>query len=164
LGWKLAAEMTGPTPEDLLDTYHDERHEVGRQVLRNIEAQGLLLLGGPEVDATRAVLAELIEHPEVNRRLAGMISGLDVRYGSDPHPLVGARIPHVDLNTGTARTSPTELLRHGHGVLLALSGGPTRHGWLRETVAPWVRRVDLVAAVPPPGSPVDGLDTVLLRP
>jgi 2-polyprenyl-6-methoxyphenol hydroxylase-like FAD-dependent oxidoreductase len=164
LGWKLAAEVTGPAPEGLLDTYHDERHEVGRQVLSNIEAQGLLLLGGPEVDATRAVLTELVEYPEVSLRLASMISGIDVRYGHDRHPLVGARVPHVELNTDAARTSTTMLLRQGHGVLLDLSGDPTRNRWLRDTATPWVRRVDLVAAVPPPGSPIDGLDTVLLRP
>jgi len=60
LGWKLAAVATGRAPDRLLDTYHDERHEIGRLVLSNIEAQGLLLLGGPEVDSTRAVLAELM--------------------------------------------------------------------------------------------------------
>jgi oxygenase len=164
LGWKLAAEVTGSAPEDLLDSYHDERHDVGRRVLSNIEAQGLLLLGGPEVDSIRAVLAELIGYPVVNVRLASMISGIDVRYGHDRHPLVGARVPHVELDTDTARTSTTELLRQGHGVLLDFSGGPARHTRLRDAAAQWARRVDLVPAVPPPGSPVAGLDTVLLRP
>lgn len=78
LGWKLAAEVTGSAPDGLLDSYHHERHEVGRRVLNNIRAQGLLLLGGPEVDQLRAVLAELIAYPEVNDRLASMISGLDI--------------------------------------------------------------------------------------
>ncbi|MBC6456926.1 FAD-dependent monooxygenase [Actinomadura sp. HBU206391] len=79
LGWKLAAEVTGRAQEGLLDSYHDERHAVGRRVLSNIEAQALLLLGGDEVDAIRAVLAELIEFPTVRDRLAGVISGLDIR-------------------------------------------------------------------------------------
>lgn len=164
LGWKLAAEVTGWAPDGLLDSYHDERHEVGRQVLSNIEAQGLLLLGGPEVDPIRVVLAELIKYPEVNDRLASMISGIDVRYGHDRHPLVGARIPHVELDTGAALTSTIELLRPGHGVLLDLSGDPARHRWLRDSVGSWTGRVDLVAALRLPGSPIDGLDTVLLRP
>jgi oxygenase len=155
LGWKLAAEVTGHAPEGLLDTYHDERHEIGRQVLRNIEAQGLLLLGGPEVDPIRAVLTELSRHPEVNDRLASMVSGIDVRYGHERHPMVGVRIPHVEL----AGTSTTELLRAGHGVLLDLSGDTARHALLCDATVP---RVDLVAV--PSGGPLDGLDTVLLRP
>jgi oxygenase len=157
LGWKLAAVATGRAPDGLLDTYHDERHQVGRLVLSNIEAQGLLLLGGPEVDSTRAVLAELIGYPVVRDRLASMISGIDVRYGDDPHPLVGARMPHVELGA----TSTTELLRTGHGVLLDTADCAGRQEWLRGATAGWV---DLVAAVPPSGSPLDGLETVLLRP
>jgi oxygenase len=141
LGWKLAAEVAGWAPDGLLDTYHAERHEIGRQVLSNIEAQALLLLGGPEADPTRAVLAELIGYPEVRDRLAGLVSGLDVRYGRDPHPLVGARMPDIDLCSG-------------HGVLL--TGG--RHAWLRAVTAPWRGRVDVVA------SPLDGPETVLVRP
>jgi len=169
LGWKLAAEVRGAAPEGLLDTYDEERHEVGRQVLCNIEAQGLLLLGGPEVDAIRAVLAELVRHPVVNDRLASMISGIDLRYGNDSSPLAGARVPHVELDTGTAVTSTTELLRAGHGVLLDLSGDTGRHGWLRGAAAPWAGRVDLVPAMPLPGGLADALladqiGTVLLRP
>jgi 2-polyprenyl-6-methoxyphenol hydroxylase-like FAD-dependent oxidoreductase len=163
LGWKLAAEVTGHAPDGLLDSYHDERHEVGRQVLRNIEAQGLLLLGGPEVDPIRSVLTELIRYPEVNDRLASMVSGIDVRYGRDRHPLVGARIPHVEFASGV---STTELLRAARGVLLELSGDTARHAALRDVVIRDAAgpHVDLVAAVASPGSPLDGLDTVLLRP
>jgi 2-polyprenyl-6-methoxyphenol hydroxylase-like FAD-dependent oxidoreductase len=164
LGWKLAAEVCGVAPEGLLDTYHDERHEVGRQVLDNILVQGQLLLGGPEVNALRSMLVELIKYREVNDRLASMISGIDVRYGHDPNPLVGARIPHIELDTGTAVTSTTELLRAGRGVLLDLSGDAARSSWLRDTVAPWAGRVDLVLAVRPAGAPADGTATMLLRP
>ncbi len=80
LGWKLALVVRGKAPQTLLDSYHDERHEVGRQVLANIRAQSLLLLGGPEVEPLRDLLTELIGQEDVRRRLAGMISGLDVRY------------------------------------------------------------------------------------
>jgi 2-polyprenyl-6-methoxyphenol hydroxylase-like FAD-dependent oxidoreductase len=161
LGWKLAAVATGRAPARLLDTYHDERHEVGRRVLSNIEAQGLLLLGGPEVDSTRAVLAELIRYPVVRDRLAAMISGIDVRYGDDPHPLVGARMPHIELDTEDGPTSTTELLRTGHGVLLDTAACAGRHDWLRGATAGWV---DLVAAAPPSEGTLAGLETVLLRP
>jgi 2-polyprenyl-6-methoxyphenol hydroxylase-like FAD-dependent oxidoreductase len=164
LGWKLAADVTGAAPAGLLDTYHRERHEVGRQVLANIRAQGLLLLGGPEVEAIRAVLAELMRYPAVNDRLAGMISGIDVRYRPGRHPLVGARVPAVGLTRGRARTTLAALLRPGRGVLLELSGHRLRTARIREHLAPWAGRVDLVEAAPPADGPLAGVDTVLLRP
>ncbi|MFC9962587.1 FAD-dependent oxidoreductase, partial [Streptomyces nigra] len=75
LGWKLAAVIRGENTGELLDSYHDERHAVGAGVLSNIRSQALLLLGGPEVESLRSVLAELMGHEEVRARLAGMISG-----------------------------------------------------------------------------------------
>ncbi|MFF2997815.1 FAD-dependent monooxygenase [Streptomyces sp. NPDC057950] len=80
LGWKLAAVVRGRAPEELLDTYDTERHTVGRQVLANIRAQVELLLGGPEVEPARALLTELLAVDDVRRHLAGMISGLGIRY------------------------------------------------------------------------------------
>lgn len=91
LGWKLAATVRGRAPEGLLDTYHEERHAVGRRVLSNIRAQARLLLGGPEVEALRSVIGELTSYERVRAHLAGMISGLDVRYAAaDALPLAAA--------------------------------------------------------------------------
>ncbi|WP_433325209.1 FAD-dependent monooxygenase [Spirillospora sp. CA-294931] len=160
LGWKLAAQVRGDAPDGLLDTYHDERHATGRRVLRAIEAQALLLLGGPEIDPLRAVLAELIGRPEAEARLAATISGLDVRYEPGPHPLVGARMPHLALDTGAGTVETAALLRGGRGVLLDLSAQPA----LGKAAAGWAGRVDLVTAARHPGGPVEGLDAVLLRP
>jgi 2-polyprenyl-6-methoxyphenol hydroxylase-like FAD-dependent oxidoreductase len=152
LGWKLAAEVTGRAPAGLLDTYHEERHPVGARVLANIQAQTLLLLGGPEVDATRRVLTELLAYPVVRAHLGGMISGLDVRYGdADGHPLVGTRLPPV-----AAAAAP---LRAGRGVLLDRSAQPARRARLAAIAAGWADRVDLV-----PAGPGQRPDTVLLRP
>jgi 2-polyprenyl-6-methoxyphenol hydroxylase-like FAD-dependent oxidoreductase len=126
LGWKLAADVTGRAPLGLLDSYHDERHPIGRHTLDNIEAQTLLLLGGREVDAARRTMAELIALPSVRDTLAATISGLDIRYGEacpDEHPLVGRRVPPVEIETALGRTKVTELLRTGRGLLLDLSGG-----------------------------------------
>ena len=160
LGWKLAAQVRGWAPAGLLDSYHRERHAVGRRVLANIEAQATVLLGGAEVEPLRGVVAELLRHDEVTDHLAGMISGLDVRYplGGDTGP-TGARAPHWELAGPTGPSSSATLLRTGHGVLLDFTG-EVRH----DVVGGWAGRVSLVSAVPPPGAAGPTVGTVLIRP
>jgi oxygenase len=168
LGWKLAAQVRGWAPVSLLDSYHDERHAVGRRVLANIEAQTTLLLGGAEVEPLRATVAELLGHGEVVGHLAGMISGLDVRYpsGSDA-PLLGGRVPHWELTAETGPSNTAELLRTGRGVLLDFAAGLPP-----GAVAGWADRVRMVSATPSPGpktgSPFEpgcqAVRAVLLRP
>ncbi|MFI6037296.1 FAD-dependent monooxygenase [Streptomyces sp. NPDC051315] len=168
LGWKLAAQVRGWAPTGLLDSYHDERRAVGRRVLANIEAQAMLLLGGAEVEPLRATVAELLGHDEVVGHLAGMISGLDVRYpdGSDAPPLVG-RAPYGELTTETGPSSTAELLRTGRGVLLDLAAGLPS-----GAAAGWTERVRTVSAATPhgpgTGAPFESGGTavraVLLRP
>ena len=144
LGWKLAAEIHGHAPPGLLDTYHSERHPVGARVLTNTQAQGSLYLTGDDMQPLREVFAELMVDDDVKRRLAGMVSGLDIRYDVGPgdHPLLGYRLPNQDLVVGDEKTTNYELLHAGHGVLLDLVDDPE----LREAAAPWVGRVDTVAA------------------
>ncbi|WP_412079695.1 FAD-dependent monooxygenase (plasmid) [Streptomyces xanthophaeus] len=163
LGWKLALHLRGAAPAELLDTYDAERHAVGRRVLANIRAQALMLLGGPEVEPLRTVLGELIALEDVRAHLAGMISGLDVRYdvGGPAHPLLGLRLPETALSAGGGETSTTRLLREGRGVLLDLRGAaddplPGADGW--------ADRVDVVAALPKQGGALEGVGAVLLRP
>ncbi|MGW1564415.1 SDR family oxidoreductase [Streptomyces sp. NPDC002144] len=172
LGWKLAAVVRGRAPQSLLDTYHDERHAVGTRVLAGIEAQTALLLGGPEVEATRSVLAELLGHERVRRHLAGTISGLDVHYGlgADGHPLSvpagapGTRLEPTEVVTDGATTTTTALLRSGRGLLLDLSGDPARHMALSRECGPWLDRVDLVAAATGPDGLPHHADAFLVRP
>ena len=156
LGWKLAAVVRGTAPESLVDTYHDERHPVGQRLLMNTQAQGHLILSGPEVAPLREVLGELAEIPEVRRHLAAMVSGLEIRYdvGAGTHPLLGARMPHWEL----AGTNPGKLLRHGRGVLLDLTDNPA----LRARAAGWTDRVDIVTR--PRVTPDDDTTAVLVRP
>lgn len=164
LGWKLAAEVSGHAPAGLLDTYHDERRGVARRVLRHIQAQTRLLLGDHSVEPARSLLRELVTYPAVRDLLAGVISGLDVRYHNGGNPLVGARVPHVDLSTEQGSTSTTRLLRSGRGVLLDLSADRARYSWLQRAlcdVTPWV---DIVPAVPTTAGQLACLETVLLRP
>ncbi|MDX3691337.1 FAD-dependent monooxygenase [Streptomyces europaeiscabiei] len=165
LGWKLAAVASGRAPESLLDTYHAERHPVGRRLLMNTQAQGMLFLSGDEMQPLRDVLAELIRYDDVSRHLAGMVSGLDIRYdlGAGDHPLLGMRMPRQELITASGKTTSTELLHQARGVLLDLADDPR----LRETAGGWADRVDVVTVTPHdlrPGSPLEGTRAVLVRP
>ena len=162
LGWKLGAEVAGTAPEGLLDSYHAERHAVGRRVLANIRAQALLLLGGPEVDASRAVLAELMDEEPVRAHLAGMISGLDIRYDVGPgtHPLLGRRLPHWRLGTPQNPFTSTSSLNSGRGLLLVPDGGARGREDPCSQAAPWADRVRTVTTPSVPGAV--GPDTALL--
>ncbi|MEU7143441.1 FAD-dependent monooxygenase [Nocardia sp. NPDC046473] len=154
LGWKLGAAVHNWAPEQLLDTYHAERHPVAAAVLRNVQAQSLLMdLDGtndPDVLAAKDLFASLMQLPEVQYHLDDMLSGIGIRYaipGSDDRPLVG--LPAPDRNVGPARLH--ELLRSGRGVLLDPSDE------LAELADPWADRVDRMGA---------GADTepMLIRP
>ncbi|WP_181785806.1 FAD-dependent monooxygenase [Streptomyces phytophilus] len=165
LGWKLSAVLRGTAPEDLLDTYHGERHPVGRRLLMNTQAQGLLFLSGPEVQPLRDVLTELLAYPEVGRHLAGMVSGLEIGYdvGGGSHPLLGHRMPHLDLTAAGRPTSSTKALNRGRGVLLDLQDNPV----LRARARAWLDRVDVVTATPTglsAASTLTGTAALLVRP
>lgn len=170
LGWKLAAQVAGHAPAGLLETYHEERHAVGRAVLGNITAQSMLLLGGGEVEPLRALLREQMELPEVRDWLAGMVSGLDVRYGADADPLVGTRLPHDEVGRPAALArlpgvpEPLAPLRAARGVLLDLSSDEKRGAMLRGMAPRWAGRVAMAAGAARPGSTVGGRDALLVRP
>lgn len=165
LGWKLAATVRGTAGPELLDSYHAERHPVGARLLLNTLAQGVLFLSGAEVEPLREVFADLMELPEVRRHLAGMVSGLDIRYDVGPgtHPLLGARVPRRELLGPDGPTTTTAALRTGRGVLLDLADDPE----LRRAAEPWADLVDVVTAAPrhlPEGCPLAGTSAALLRP
>lgn len=121
LGWKLAAVLDGYASDALLDTYESERRPVAERVLHNTRAQTALVRPGPHVDALRDIMTKLIEQPGVNEALSGMISGLDIHYpAGDGHPLIGRRIPDLDVRTAAGPTRIYELLHSGRPVLLDL--------------------------------------------
>src|SRR6478609_1856304 len=98
LGWKLAAEVAGWAPPGLLDSYHAERHPVGAAVIAHTRAQMTLLGTTPGAVALRGVFARLMDFPDVNRYITGVISGVDVRYDFGPGPeLLGRRLRSVRL-------------------------------------------------------------------
>ena len=161
LGWKLAAAVHGYAPPDLLDTYHTERHPVGARILANTLAQRILYLSGDDMDPMREVLAELLEYPEVQRHLVGMVTGLDIRYdvGSGDHPLLGRRLPDIELAGDFAESGTTSafaLLHAARGVVLDLAGNEE----LCAAAAPWGDRVDVVTA----SGRIDDAAAVLVRP
>ncbi|WP_332717063.1 FAD-dependent monooxygenase [Pelagibacterium mangrovi] len=122
LGWKLARVVNGSAPADLLDTYHDERHPVAARVLRNTMAQVALLRRAEErTRALRETMAELLGMDEPRKRFAGMISGLDVHYDlGGSHPLVGRRMPDLELTGQDGPLRVYGLLHDGRPVLLNL--------------------------------------------
>ncbi len=87
LGGKLAATVRGSAPPGLLDTYHRERHASAARVMDYVAAQDTLLLGGPEVEEFRAVLAELLELPAAHDHLVRLAAGVE----APGHPVRQAR-------------------------------------------------------------------------
>jgi 3-(3-hydroxy-phenyl)propionate hydroxylase len=165
LGWKLAQVVTGRSPDVLLDTYHGERHPVGAAVLHNTSAQMALSTPDERHDALREIFSQLLSTGEARLRIAGMISGLDVHYDlGEGHPLLGRRMPDLDVQTAAGPTSVFALLHRSRPVLLNL-GEPGCFD-----ITPWADRVDLVDAehtgawqLPVIGE-VDPPSAVLIRP
>jgi 2-polyprenyl-6-methoxyphenol hydroxylase-like FAD-dependent oxidoreductase len=141
LGWKLAQVVAGTSAESLLDTYHAERHPVAARVLRYTMAQGALLRRDDRTQALVDQLSELASMDEPRRRLAGLHSGLDIRHDlGEGHPLLGRRMPDLDLITAGGLLRVFTLLRDARPLLLNL-GQP---GDL--DITPWADRVRLIDA------------------
>lgn len=162
LGWKLAMTVRGRAPEGLLDTYHAERHPVGVRLLTNTRAQGMVFLGGEEADPHRELFAELIGHDEVKRHLAGIVSGLDIRYdvGAGTSSLLGRRLPPRTLRGASGPSSTAELLHGAKGVLLVLGDDDSAC----RIVAGWADRVDTVKAGTEEPETFGRADALLVRP
>lgn len=153
LGWKLAAAVRGWGGEELLDSYHDERYPVGREVTVYPQVQMSLLHPAETAAPLREFIGALTRFEGVARYLIDRATGLGVRYpmvyGGQPapdHPLLGYRMPDVELVTGGADTSVARLLREGRGLLLDLAGSTAALGDL----AGWQDRLNVVAAQPTP--------------
>jgi len=141
LGWKLAQVVSGTSPDGLLDTYHAERHPVAARVLRNTMAQTALLRSDERIDALRDTMSELLSMDEPRKRFAAMMSGLDVHYDlGEGHPLLGRRLPDLDLVIANGPLRLFTLLHDARPVLLNL-GEP---GGFDST--PWADRVQVIDA------------------
>jgi 3-(3-hydroxy-phenyl)propionate hydroxylase len=165
LGWKLAQVVKRTSPESLLDTYHAERHPVGARVLRNTMAHVAVRRMDDRSKALGDTVSELLSMGEPRRRMAAEMSGLGVRYDlGEGHPLLGRRMPDLDLVTAEGPRRVFTLLRDARPVLLNL-GEPGGFD-----LTPWADRVQLVDAscdgtweLPALG-PVTAPTAVLIRP
>jgi len=165
LGWKLAQVVNGTSPESLLDTYQDERHPVAARALKYTMAQGALQRQDEHTKALVDVVSELASMDEPRKRLAGIISGLDIHYDlGEGHPLLGRRMPDLDLVSADGPLRVFELL-HGAKPVLLNVGEPGGF-----EITPWADRVRPIDAehVGPWELPVLGAVTapiaVLIRP
>jgi hypothetical protein len=141
LGWKLAQVVHRTAPESLLDTYHAERHRVAARVLRNTMAQTALMRVDDRIEALRDTMSELLSMDEPRKRFAARMSGLDIRYDlGEGHPLLGRRMPDLDLVTTNGPLRVFTLLHDARPVLLNLDepGG--------FDITPWADRVQLIDA------------------
>jgi 2-polyprenyl-6-methoxyphenol hydroxylase-like FAD-dependent oxidoreductase len=141
LGWKLAQVINGTSPESLLDTYHDERHPVAARALKHTMAQTALQRQDERTKALADVVSELAMMDEPRKRLAGIASGLDIRYDlGEGHPLLGRRMPDLDLVSAGGPLRVFELLHDARPALLNL-GEPDSFD-----ITPWADRVQLIDA------------------
>jgi 3-(3-hydroxy-phenyl)propionate hydroxylase len=165
LGWKLAQVVDRRAPESLLDTYHAERHPVAARVLHNTMAQVALRRPDDRTKALGDIMSELLGMAEPRRRLAAEMSGLSVHYDlGEGHPLLGRRMPDLDLVTADGPRRLFTLLYDARPVLLNFG---ERGGF---DITPWADRVQLVDAryvgtweLPALG-PVSAPTAVLIRP
>ncbi|TPQ41900.1 hypothetical protein C2U70_02100 [Bradyrhizobium guangdongense] len=165
LGWKLAQVIRRTSPDSLLDTYHAERHPVAARVLHNTMAAVALLRPDDRTKALSSIVSDLLGMDEPRKRIAAMMSALDIKYDlGEGHPLLGRRMPDLDLVTAEGRVRTFALLRDARPVLLNFRAAGSL------TIAQWADRVQCVDAdcvgvleLPAIG-PVAAPAAVLIRP
>ena len=130
LGWKLAQVVHGTSAETLLDTYQSERHPVAARVLRTTMAQTALARGDDRTQAMRETVADLLSMDEPRKRYAAMMSGLDIQYDLGAgHPLLGRRMPDLDLVTADGPTRVFVLLQAAKPILLRFEDSLDAGAW-----------------------------------
>jgi 3-(3-hydroxy-phenyl)propionate hydroxylase len=142
LGWKLAQVVKQTSPESLLDTYQAERHPIAARVLRNTKAQvAILHRTDDRSEALREVVAEMLRMDEPRKRYGGVMSGLDIHYDlGEGHPLLGRRMPDLDLVTAGGPLRMFTLLHGARPVLLDLGASSD------VDITPWADRVQRIRA------------------
>lgn len=141
LGWKLAQVVKGISPDSLLDTYHAERHPVAARVLRTTMAQVAIGRRDKRTAALAEIVSGLLRMDEPRKRMAGEITALDIHYAlGEGHPLLGRRMPDLDIVTANGTLRVFSLLHEARPLLLNFA--PLD----RLEVASWSDRVECVDA------------------
>jgi hypothetical protein len=139
LGWKLAQVVHGRVPESSLSTYHAERHPVGARVLRNTMALAALDRSDDRITALRELMSEQLQTDAPRKQYVAMISGLDIHYDcGEGHPLLGRRMPDLDLVSADGPVRVFSLLHEARPVLLNLAEPGA------FDITPWANRVRLI--------------------
>jgi 2-polyprenyl-6-methoxyphenol hydroxylase-like FAD-dependent oxidoreductase len=141
LGWKLAQVVKGISPESLLDSYHAERHPIGARVLQITMAAVALRRPDERAKALRGLMSEVLSMDEPRKRIAAEMSGLGLRYDfGEGHPLLGRRMPDLDLVTARGPLRVFSLLHKARPVLINF--GETR----ALDIGRWADRVQSIDA------------------
>lgn len=141
LGWKLAWVVKGIAGERLLDTYETERQPVAAAVLKHTLAITALNRGDERTTALREMMAEVMQQDEPRKWYTALMSGLDIRYDlGQGHPLLGRRMPDLDLLTSDGPVRVFTLMHDARALLLNF-GEPGAFD-----AGPWSDRVKTVAA------------------
>jgi len=117
LAWKLDAVLGG-ADDRLLNTYHDERHPIGKRVLMQsgLMARGATLHPRPARWLRNLLAPNLLRIPVVRDRVAGSFAGTTLRYGR--RGLVGTRATQIPVVGGRL----AELQRAGGFVFVREHG------------------------------------------
>lgn len=139
LGWKLAQVVKGVSPQTLLDTSHAERHPAGARALRLSMAQTVLQRADPRTAALNQIIDDLMMTAAARAQIAGLIHGLDVVYDfGEGHPLLGRRMPDLDLDAPGGSTRVYALLHEAKPVLLNFTNPQ------RIDISSWADRIRTV--------------------
>lgn len=165
LGWKLAQVVHRTSPDTLLETYQSERHPADARALAHSMAQTVLQRQDAWTTTLIQTVDGLMAMDEPRVQIGALIHGLDVAYDLGPgHPLLGRRMPDLDLMTSGRPVRVFELLHGAEPVLLSfaepaglLDGGRSKRIRTVDARYDGVWRLPVIGEVPPPSG-------VLVRP
>jgi 2-polyprenyl-6-methoxyphenol hydroxylase-like FAD-dependent oxidoreductase len=121
LAWKIDAALAGAS-DDVLDTYHTERHPIGKRVVvqSGLMARGVTLHPRIARGMRNLVAPRLLRRPRVRDAVAGSFAGTELRYPheSGQDQLIGTRATEIPLRQGKL----THLQRSAGFVLIREQG------------------------------------------